>query len=261
MSLHSALLSRIGIKTREPIHFKDLGDILRAFSRTVPFENFRILNKTSGRLDQASLVSKLVSGQEGGVCYELNSLLYYFLIESGMNAAIVPGTVYHHGNGAWSLSGTHAAVIAEADEGAYLLDGGFGINVAQTPIPMSGETVQTDTGQFRVANKPTAEGTHLLEMKLAHEAGVWKTGYAFNAEKSLRLSDLHSMQQKIQEHPGSPFNKDPLAAKRTATGFITLTKDSFTVTSGTKSEKQAISETEFVEIAEREFGLKTGPFL
>ncbi|WP_338778923.1 arylamine N-acetyltransferase [Metabacillus sp. FJAT-52054] len=254
MNLQSSFFKRIGLKDKGSIQFQDLETILTAFAHHIPFENLGILQNRSIPLNAESLFEKIIEQNQGGVCYELNPLLYYFLLENHFDVQLVQGTVFNHAIQNWSLSGTHAAVLIRTEDGSYILDAGFGTNVAQKPIPMNGEIIESSAGQFRVIEKKTREGSHLLEMKLAENDG-WKTGYAFNPDRVLNLAGLQNMQTKIHEHPDSPFNKKPLAAMRTEAGFKTLSESSFSVTEGGHTEKNGISAEEFTEIAEREFGL------
>ncbi|MBS2970905.1 arylamine N-acetyltransferase [Metabacillus sp. KIGAM252] len=253
MKLHPSFLKRIGLKDKGRLQFRDLETILTAFSYHIPFENLSILQNKRTPLDAEALSNKIIEQKQGGVCYELNPILYYFLLENNLDAQLVQGTVFNHEAQEWSLSGTHAAVLIRTGEGSYILDAGFGTNVAQKQIPMNGEIIESSAGQFRIIEKETSEGSHLLEMKLAEDA--WKTGYAFNADSQLNLADLQDMQAKIHEHPDSPFNKKPLAAMRMEAGFKTLSPSSFSVTEGGHTDKHGISAVEFAEIAEREFGL------
>ncbi|MTH54067.1 arylamine N-acetyltransferase [Bacillus mangrovi] len=252
--MNKAFLERIGLPETASL---DLGQILTAFYSTIPFENLGIIRGERTGLDEASLTEKIVNQRRGGVCYELNALLYYFLLENGLDVRLIQGTVYNHAKGSWSLSGTHAALLMTNEKGVFLVDAGFGTNVAGVPIPMNGEAVQTASGQFRVLRQETEEGTHLLQMKLAYEeAGEWKTGYAFCADQPIYTEELTAMQHKIHTHPDSPFNKAPLAAMRTADGgYKSLSPQSFTVTNSEGKVKQEIGEKEFAEVAEREFGL------
>lgn len=76
--------------------------------------------------------------------------LYFVLREAGFHVKLIRGTVYAGDQEGWALEGTHAAVWLSAENGDYLVDIGFGINLALQPIPLSGETVQSPVGSFRI---------------------------------------------------------------------------------------------------------------
>ncbi|AZB40952.1 arylamine N-acetyltransferase [Bacillus sp. FJAT-42376] len=257
MNLHASFLKRVGLENSGQVQFEDLERILKAFSLTIPFENFGILDNKKIPLTAESLSFKILEQRRGGVCYELNPLLYYFLTENHLDVQLIQGTVYNHAEQKWSLSGTHAAILLSTDSSSYLLDSGFGTNVAQKPIPMNGEMTESATGKFRIREKSTSEGSHLLEMRLdSEQQDSWKIGYAFHADRPLNLTDLYDIQAKIHDNPDSPFNKKPLAAMRTETGVKTLSEASFSVTEDGRTEKHPLSAGEFQKMAEKEFGLQ-----
>ncbi|WP_032680763.1 arylamine N-acetyltransferase, partial [Bacillus subtilis] len=93
------------------------------------------------------------------------------------------------------------------------------------PIPLSGETVQSPVGAFRIKREETEKGSHVL---LMDKGEGWQIGYAFTLEES-DLGDLDNMKDIIHSHEKSPFNKSLLASKLTPSGRMVMSERHFTI--------------------------------
>jgi len=228
--LNDLFRRRIGISNREKITFENLDQILEKMARTVPFENLRILNHSTDIISKPYLINKILINQEGGLCYELNSLLYLFLIENGYNAVLTRGIVFNPETRQYSGVGrTHFTILLTHEGKTYVIDTGFGANLPLRPVPTTGEVVFSENGQFRVKKIKNEHGDYALEMIIKHKATDWKIGYVFDsAQTTAEISEGDAIKQMISEHPESAFNKKPLVTKLTDTGSITLTDSSLT---------------------------------
>ena len=56
-----------------------------AMAQTVPFENLNILEKNFKEISKENLKEKILVNNRGGLCYELNPTMYYFLKDSGFD--------------------------------------------------------------------------------------------------------------------------------------------------------------------------------
>ncbi|AOZ89214.1 arylamine N-acetyltransferase [Bacillus xiamenensis] len=221
--IQTAFLQKIGCEA-ESITFEQLPDVLRKMAYTFPFENRSVLNKHSYALDQEGLEQHLLEGKRGGLCYDLNPLLYYVLKEAGLIVQLVQGTVYHKEAEKWAIDGTHVAIVLKQNHEPFLIDAGFGVNVPLQPVPFTGEWVEAASIRFRVKAEETEKGTHLLQ--LDRGAGA-VTGYAFTL-KEVGEGTLEQLRHEIYENEASPFNKRPLASKLTPTGRVVVTEDHVT---------------------------------
>src|SRR5690554_5509564 len=86
---------RIGYAGEEQISFAELDRVLERMALCLPFENLCIVEKRSEPISRESLLRKIVERGEGGLCYELNPLLYFYLLEQGFDAVMVRGAVYN----------------------------------------------------------------------------------------------------------------------------------------------------------------------
>lgn len=249
-SLDKLFRKRIQYSSRGPVTFQDLDVILEKMALHIPFENVCIIEERSRILTKDHLVNKMLILNEGGLCYELNSLLYLFIVENGFEASLIQGAVYDHASGAFGRIGrTHVAVKVCHEKQDYILDGGFGGNIPMKPVPLSGETVSSANGEFRIRAGETAYGDYRLEMKLKHKDTDWRIGYAFDSKRTIRdVRFLDDVRVTVEEHPASPFNKHRLLTKRTDDGSVTLTETSFTQWKKGNVKKREINSEEYQEL-------------
>ncbi|MCY8315986.1 arylamine N-acetyltransferase [Bacillus vallismortis] len=229
---------------KDHVSFGDLPLFLEAMAYRFPFENRAVLAKENYKVTKEELLRRLVKEQHGGLCYDLNGLLYFVLREAGFHVKLIRGTVYAGKQEEWALDGTHAAVWLSAEKGEYIVDIGFGINLALQPIPLSGETVQSPVGSFRIKEEETEKGSHVL---LMDKGDGWQIGYAFTLDES-DAGDLDDMKDMIHSHEKSPFNKSPLASKLTPNGRMVMTDRHFTIhENGGEGQKRDIGPSAFEE--------------
>src|SRR5690625_1111397 len=98
--------NRIHYKGELPVTFNHLPALIVQFARAIPFENSAIMRKEKTVITFRSIIQKIIYEKRGGLCYELNPLLYYMLKELGFNVRLIAGTV----TGA-SVSRTHIAIL------------------------------------------------------------------------------------------------------------------------------------------------------
>jgi len=253
--LNTLFRKRIGFTESNNISFSDLEHILMETAFNIPFENICIINKNTNEITKESLIQKILLENEGGLCYELNAIMYLFLIENGFNASLVSGVVYDSINSEYQNIGrTHVTILLSHEGRMYLIDTGFGANLPLKPVPLNGEVVISQNGEFRIKKENTAFGNYILELKLKHKDHDWRIGYAFDSERTINdLSDLNEIQTIITEHEKSPFNKNPLITKLTNEGNVTLTNNSFTQWKNGSVLKEEIENEKFKELMKRIF--------
>lgn len=248
---------RIGYPEQKKITFEDLSDVLIKTARSMPFENLCIMRGEYSPITKESLIAKTLVRNEGGLCYELNPVLYLFMKENGFIVSLVSGVVYNQTESTWSSTGrTHATILLENDGEEYLVDTGFGGNLPLIPVPLSGEIVKSVNGEFRVSKTVNELGNYLLEMKRKDKDVDWQIGYVFDtSEKIEELSELQEMQRIIVESKDSSFNKSPLITMLTEEGSMTLTNKALTKWHAGEMTKEDISDEKFQELAKQYFGL------
>ncbi|PAD34184.1 arylamine N-acetyltransferase family protein [Terribacillus saccharophilus] len=237
------------------VTFETLPMLLQHFAQAIPFENLRIINNNKSLLSKEGLQKKILIRKEGGVCYELNTLLYYYLEEIGFDVTLVSACIYDQKSNDWSTTGnTHVTILLKQNEEQYIVDAGFGANIPLTPLPLTGEVMTTANGHFRI--KPTGDG-YTLDLKLEGRDDDWRVGYYFSEDNRITdMTELEQMQQIIETHPASPFNKSPFLTRRTTDGHVVLTPASLTVFSAGEPVKRTLDEKEYVELLQGMFRIQ-----
>lgn len=248
---------RIGFGLDEPVNFDNLKQLLERTAWALPFENVCVMNGGTAEITDESLKEKILIRNEGGLCYDLNAILYLFLLENGLDATLIRGAVYDASNQKWSETGkTHVAILIQDKGLQYLIDTGFGGNLPLTPVPLNGETVSSRNGDFRVQKETSDHGDYCLYMKLKHKDKEWRKGYAFDSnDTTTTINDLNEIQEIIANHPGSVFKKRLLITKLTDRGSVTLAGNSATTWTDGVMEKEEINDERFKELARELFGL------
>lgn len=246
---------RIGISENEKVAFETLGQILEKAAQTIPFENLRVIEGYKSEINKEYLIDKILIKKEGGLCYEINPLLYFFLLDNQFNAGLVRGVVYNHTIQDWSATGsTHTAVIIYHELQYYLVDIGFGGNSPIKPVPLNGRMVTSLNGEFRIRKIGHTYGDHILDIKIKHKDKDWKLGYIFDSNNIMtEISYLNEIKKIINVHPSSSFNKGALLTRFTSTGSITLTDHSIVMTINGITTKEDINSACFKELKKQYF--------
>jgi len=256
--LNALFRKRIDFPDNETLTFDSLASVLEKTAAAIPFENFRIVEHRTNDITKENLICKILLNREGGLCYELNTLFYFFLIENGFHATLCYGTVYSHDAQSFSsLERTHVTILLTYEEQAYLIDTGFGGNLPLKPVPLTGETVISKNGKFRARRMDTGYGDYVFEQQLKHKDNYWKIGYAFDSRHPITdaAAECNDIQAIIAEHPDSRFNKHPLITRLTDGGNVTLTDHSLTQWNDGTMTKEDIDGARFKELLNRHFGM------
>lgn len=247
---------RIGFPLDKQLTFEHLPEVLTRAAQCIPFENLRIISRTTTEISRDSLIEKILQKQEGGLCYELNTMLYLFLTENGFRAQIVRGIVFNHDNGEYQATGrTHITVLLEHEGQQYLADTGFGGNLPLRPVPLTGDIVSSENGDFRVSIAESVHGNYIFEMKLKHKDTDWRIGYAFHSSKPVTdYAEVNEIQHIITTHPLSGFNKHPLITRLTNSGSVTLTSSSLTQWENGQVTKEQVDSADYPQLLTKHFG-------
>lgn len=239
--------------------FDDLPALLTATSLALPFENLAVIERRELPITRRNLIAKLLLNQEGGLCYELNPLLYFFLLDSGFDVSMVRGIVYDPEAKAFVATGhTHVTLLLQHQGNTYLVDTGFGGFLPLRPVPLDGNAVISKNGEFRVRpaiGKNAVHGDFLFELKQRYKDDDWRIGFVFDSRQPITATECEEIRQIIAQHPASIFNRRPLVTKLTERGSVTLTDTSLTIMEEGSVLKQPVSPERFVELLALHFGL------
>ncbi|GAA0429886.1 arylamine N-acetyltransferase [Virgibacillus salarius] len=244
----NGFFKRIKYNGSTHISFNDIPTLMFQFAKHIPFENLDVINNERSQVSKHTLQQKLLDNPRGGLCYELNPLFYYVLREVGYNVKMIAASIILPKNG---LQGTHISTILTYDERTYIVDVGFGSHLALQPIPLTGETISSRTGNYRIVEQHDDKAIYALE-KITN--GKIEASYTFTLD-AVDEEYLTKVKEIIKKDERSPFNRSILVTKLTEEGHITLTKDTITeIRQGIKN-KQEINPTVFQQLLANRFGI------
>ncbi|HDR4763861.1 TPA: arylamine N-acetyltransferase [Bacillus thuringiensis] len=252
-SLQDQLFTRLNLKKRNDVTFEELPTILFSFAHTIPFENLDVIARNTNQLSLENLREKILTSSRGGLCYELNTLFYYFLKDCGYDVQLALGTVYKNDINAWALEDGHITIILTYDNLQYLIDVGIASLVPLVPVPFTGESVSSKNGSYRVRRKDTSKGNYVLER--IDTDGEWKVCHAFY-KPNIDEIVINDVQRRVIEDEKSIFNKGPIAVKLTNSGHISLTNTSLTEVIHGEKTKREITEDQYKEFLYTLFAIK-----
>ncbi len=263
--LQRDFFSRLQLPQQEYVQFQDLHKILLQMGRLLPYENIDIMNGNTQEVSKENIRSKLLLNNRGGLCYELNSLLYYFLSDYEFNVYRISGTLFDSKSQKWGLDDGHVSIILQYKTETYIVDAGFASYLPLRPVPFNGEIVSSTTGQYRVRKQNTDKGTHVLEMRKGENGetshffdseltDTWSIGYAFSLE-AINEEKVNTIQDTVITHSESPVNRGYIICKLIGNGHISLTKQNFTQTQNGKKFKKTITEKQFYQILKTTFNI------
>ncbi|TKI79136.1 arylamine N-acetyltransferase, partial [Bacillus mycoides] len=88
-----------------------------------------------------NIEEKLLLKNRGGLCYEINSLLYYFLCDCGFKVYRIAGTLYDPKTRKWNPDDGHALIVLQHRYENYIIDAGFASYLPLHPVPFHGDSV------------------------------------------------------------------------------------------------------------------------
>ena len=120
-------LTRIGFDGPIRADYETLVAVHRAHLTRISYENLDIHFGRPLSLDLKAIHTKIVTGERGGWCFEMNSLLRWALSEIGFDVTLLSGTA--------AFEGDHMLLLVETANGRYLADMGWG-NGFPEPLPL-----------------------------------------------------------------------------------------------------------------------------
>ena len=252
-SLKEKMFTRLNLANRTEVRFEELNSILFAFAHTIPFENLDVIARNANTITMENLQNKILTTSRGGLCYELNTLFYYFLKDCGYDVQLALGTVYKNEINAWALEDGHITIILKYANERYLIDVGIASLVPLIPVPFTEEPVSSKNGSYRVRKRDTSKGNYVLERKDTN--GEWKVCHAFY-NRIIDETVVNDVQKRVIEDEKSIFNKGPIAVKLTDYGHVSLTNTSLTEIIYGEKTKRVITEDQYRELLNTLFAIE-----
>ena len=226
-----------------------LQNLQQAHLLSVPFENLDIHTSHKIKLDISLIYQKIVGGNRGGFCYELNGLFFELLQSIGFGVKMVSARV-HKGDDEYGDEFDHMALIVKIGETEYLADVGFG-EFTMKPLKLIQGIIQKDErGEFVIDQNDQ----YLRVNKV--ENGEKNPEYIFTIVPR-SLDEYAGMCTFHQTSPDSHFTQKRLISKPTKKGRITLIGDTLKIKKQSSTQEITIkNENDFAEVLFKYFGVK-----
>jgi len=200
----------------------------------VPFEDLNIHYNIPIILKEQNLYQKVVEGNRGGFCYELNGLFNELLKEVGFKTTIISAKVINK-EGKVGPPLDHAALVIDLEK-RWLVDVGFGGDSFILPKELELDIVQEDAQAYYKFTKYTEN-----EWLLMHsEDGVnFKGQYVLNFEAQ-QLENFKLECDRKQTQPDSHFRRNFICTRATPTGRISMLNDKLIIKEGGEKKTRLI---------------------
>lgn len=232
-------LMRIRYAPESQPDYDVLCQLQKAHLLSIPFENLDIHYGTPITLDIHRIFKKIIPGNRGGFCYELNGLFYHLLISLGFKAKIISARVHDEEKG-FGPEFDHLAILVNLDGTEYLSDVGFG-EFAFFPLNINSREIQYDQrGKFIIDHY---DEDYLRVSKFQN--GNTIPSYIFKTAEQ-PFPAFSTMCNYHQTNENSHFTRKRLISMATEQGRITISGNTLKiVTSDSVSEAPITDEKQF----------------
>lgn len=243
-----AYLDRIGYTGSRELTVENLTLLIRQHLETVPFENLDCCYKGAPLTNDPEVVfEKVVTHHRGGICFELNGLLFALLTALGYETHAVAvrlprpdglAPISHQGN-VVTLEGTQ-----------YYCDVGYGGPGPKGALALDAEAEQIVDGErFRVER----DGVYVIIYRYYQEQWIETIRYA---DIPCMWQDFTGLLYHFGMAPHSYFVTQRLVNLCLPNGgSLALTNDRFTARRNGTVTQTILTEDEIPEVLKNEFGL------
>ena len=255
---------KLGLSRPEaPLSKDDLDRIIFAHQSRIPFENLDVCDfHRTIKLGIPDLFEKIIVGNRGGYCFELNALLDALLQDAGVKTMACLGRSLKDRGYVYPI--LHRGIIVTLGDERYIAEVGYGgpTPACATPLVDGAELESCgqvfrvelhDGGWWHVIYRGTA-----ARLAAARERGedVAPTPVFALLDAPAALTDCVPLSYYCSTHPDSVFTQWRMVNRRTEDGNVSITKDQFVrVTPEGKETRTVESEEEFRALLEEHFGI------
>ena len=244
----AAYLQRLEI-VAQPVDFTFLKKIHKAHLIHIPFENLDIHYGHKISLDVDALFQKIINEQRGGICYELNILIYHLLLQLGYDCFLASAQVYKKDQ--WSPDFDHVIVMVRFGEEHWLVDVGFGNHIIE-PKKLVRSSPQLDYTRYY---KFDHDEMGRWVLKYSKDNAQYVPIYRFDVSPKAMIEFIPRCDYH-QESLNSYYKNTKIITKLFRTGRITLTDKKLTTELlGKRDELPILNEDAFFSKLEYYFGV------
>ena len=225
----SEYFSRIDLSQPSDITIESLKAIHQHQHRSIPFENFDVIQGLPIQLTADALHEKLVVNQRGGYCQELNGLLLNVLSHLGFEARSLLGRVHLAGE---PTGRSHRVTLVTIEGKQWLVDAGFGTFTPRAPLLLETNLEQSNDLQTFRFIEDELYGL-LLQIKQGEE---WMNVYSLDMTY-VCSNDLESSNFFTSNSPKSIFTSNCIAALPIEGGIVTLLNQKIKISKNGSTEE------------------------
>ena len=244
-------LARIGVTRRPEASYDGLRTLQEAHLLAVPFENLDIVPlHRQIRLDQESLLRKIVIQHRGGFCYELNGGFAWLLKQLGFEVTYLNARVFSR-DGALGIDFDHLALlvgIASQPE-RWLADVGFGDSFVEPLVLRDGQQPQG----LRAYRLESDGNGYVVWQREYHQS--WQSLYFFDLLARDFPADYLAACSYHSESPRSHFTQRSTISLLTPNGRVTLQDDRLIITSDGLRRETPVDPNEWRRLLKERFGV------
>ncbi len=213
----------------------------RAYLEHVPYEDIAVQLGETGRLDEAALAARVLSGGRGGYCFELNTVLGALLRAVGFS-------VTHHqavvgGEGPTN----HMVLLVPVDGELWIADAGLGEGFME-PLPLREGTHERGPFNYTLTLEP--DGTWWMGQ---HE---WSSFRGFRMQaRTCPVEGFEPHHHRLALSPESPFVRTLVVQKPMDDRIVTLRARTLSQVGPSVDSKRVLSREEFGPVLRDVFGV------
>jgi N-hydroxyarylamine O-acetyltransferase len=235
------LLRRIGLDAAPAADVEGLHTVHRAYLERVPYEDISVQLRESGRLDEAALSARVLTGR-GGYCFELNTVLAAILRELGFSVS------YHQGVVGGQGPTNHMVLVVDLDGERWIADAGLGEGFID-PLPLR-EGRHQGPGPFSWTLELEPGGTWWMGQ---HEWGS-VSGFRMAAEPSPHAA-FEPHHHRLSTDRASSFVQTLVAQKPYDDRIVTLRSRTFSEKGPDVDTKRVVGREEIGDVLSDVFGI------
>jgi N-hydroxyarylamine O-acetyltransferase len=213
---------RIGYTGSGAADLRTLRELHLLHLQHIPYENIDVFCHQGVKLDQDTLVRKILLRQRGGYCFEQNGLFHRALTELGFRCH--PNMARVHRNRPEPGARTHHINLVEVDGQTWVCDVGFGGSGFREPLLLQAGVESEQLGERYRLHASELHGFY-VQKQVGKE---WQPFYTFRVEAALPI-DIHMANFYTANSADHIFLGSILGTRMTPAGRVTLSDHTFKV--------------------------------
>ena len=242
-------LQRINFTGELALNADTLCKLLRCHLQSIPFENLDVQAGKIVSLVPEDIVNKIVYGNRGGYCYEVNGLFAMALAALGFEFEIIGARpmFYPH-----RRPKSHMVLLVNIGAERWLCDTGFGSFGLRAPIGLHqlGQVIQQDNETFMLDKNERDE--YVLK---ALVKGEWVNQFGFDIY-AMEMIDFSLANYYNSTHPDAVFVQRYLVMQQRPDGRTLLSGNQLKQLRGSEETITEVTPDQLDEVLLQEFNLR-----